>query len=210
MVGFAAADTFWETALQRAVPSDRLGRVASFDRLGSSCLRPFGYLLAGSAAIAFGLSATLRGASVALLVTVLAVALLVPAMRRLVPRPPGVTEFGARSSKLTTGHQTARQQLRRSSHGYATHSAAGWRVLGRPGHLDRRSSARRHRSGPAEGLFRADRERRLRRIHRSLQHRFRATAQFFPDAGGILPWALHRTAGSSAGRPGRQARGSEP
>lgn len=88
-LGFAAADAFWETALQRAVPAERLGRVAAFDRIGSSCLRPFGYLLAGSAAAVLGLPATLRAASAVLAVSVLAVALLVPSMRRLAQRPPG-------------------------------------------------------------------------------------------------------------------------
>lgn len=85
--GFAAADTFWETTLQRETPQDRLGRVAAFDRLGSSALRPFGYLLAGSAAAAVGRNVTLLGASVLLALTVPAILAFVPRVRRLTNTP---------------------------------------------------------------------------------------------------------------------------
>ncbi|MFC0863943.1 MFS transporter [Sphaerimonospora cavernae] len=81
--GFAAADAFWETTLQRETPKDRLGRVAAFDRIGSSCLRPFGYLLAGSAAASVGQDGTLRGAALLLAISIAAVVVLVPQVRRL-------------------------------------------------------------------------------------------------------------------------------
>jgi hypothetical protein len=100
-LGFAAADAFWETALQREAPRDRLGRVAAFARIGSSCLRPFGYLLAGSAVAVLGLPATLRTASAVLVLSVVAVLLLVPSVRRLVNRAAGpvhITEPALASS----------------------------------------------------------------------------------------------------------------
>jgi len=81
--GFAAADAFWETTLQRETPQDKLGRVAAFDRIGSSCLRPFGYLIAASVAAAAGQQHTLRGASLLLALSVPTVLLAVPQIRRL-------------------------------------------------------------------------------------------------------------------------------
>lgn len=81
--GFASADTLWETTLQRETPRDRLSRVAAFDRIGSSCLRPFGYLLAGSAAATLGQNATLRGSSVLLALSIPVVLLLAPQIREM-------------------------------------------------------------------------------------------------------------------------------
>ncbi len=49
MIGFGL-DIFiilWETLLQEFVPGDKLGRVNSMDQLGSLCLLPVGYALAG-------------------------------------------------------------------------------------------------------------------------------------------------------------------
>jgi DHA3 family tetracycline resistance protein-like MFS transporter len=44
----------WTSALQDLVPSERLGRVASIDALGSSALEPVGYIAAGAAADQIG------------------------------------------------------------------------------------------------------------------------------------------------------------
>lgn len=38
---------YWHTALQRAIPADRLGVVLSVDQVGSFGLEPFGYAVAG-------------------------------------------------------------------------------------------------------------------------------------------------------------------
>ncbi|MCX5247143.1 MFS transporter [Streptomyces sp. NBC_00201] len=101
--GFAAADAFWETTLQREIPQDRLGRVAAFDRIGSSCLRPFGYLIAGSAAAAAGQHATLRGASLLLALSVPVVVLLVPQVRRLRNRPDTTVDGSEPLETAATG-----------------------------------------------------------------------------------------------------------
>ena len=81
--GFAAADTFWATTLQRETPQEQLGKVAAFDAVGSSFLRPFGYLLAASMAAAVGESTTLRGASLLLVASVPLALLLAPEIARM-------------------------------------------------------------------------------------------------------------------------------
>jgi MFS family permease len=80
------ASTLYFTALQEHVPERSLSRVASYDWMGSTVLRPVGYALAGPVAAALGVRATLVGAAV---LTVLAQAVMVslPAVRSLA-RPP--------------------------------------------------------------------------------------------------------------------------
>ncbi|EFH88918.1 MFS transporter [Ktedonobacter racemifer] len=45
--GFGMHGVIWLTILQELVPSDKLGRVSSIDILGSFCLIPLGYTIAG-------------------------------------------------------------------------------------------------------------------------------------------------------------------
>lgn len=45
--GLAAANLIWVTLMQQQIPRHFLGRVSSLDLLGSFCLVPLGYLLAG-------------------------------------------------------------------------------------------------------------------------------------------------------------------
>jgi MFS family permease len=54
----------WSTALHRHVPPERLARLTAYDALGSFALIPAGVALAGPAADAFGMEATLLGAAV--------------------------------------------------------------------------------------------------------------------------------------------------
>ena len=52
--GFAAGNTYWQTALQQNVPEHALSRISSFDWLGSVALNPIGYALIGPLAAAIG------------------------------------------------------------------------------------------------------------------------------------------------------------
>ena len=45
--GISVFSVIWDTVLQELVPADKLGRVSSVDLLGSFCLQPVGFLLAG-------------------------------------------------------------------------------------------------------------------------------------------------------------------
>jgi MFS family permease len=45
--GISVFGVIWDTVLQEMVPADKLGRVSSVDLLGSFCLQPVGFLLAG-------------------------------------------------------------------------------------------------------------------------------------------------------------------
>jgi hypothetical protein len=94
-IGLAAAvsfgcgllgNTIWEATLQRHVPGDVLARVSSYDWLISLIFTPLGFALAGPAADAIGLDATLLAAA-ALLVTVHLAVLLVPGVRNLRDAP---------------------------------------------------------------------------------------------------------------------------
>jgi MFS family permease len=57
------ANTFWETTLQRGVPGERLSRVAAYDWMGSTALRPVGLALIGPLAVAVGTEPLLLGIS---------------------------------------------------------------------------------------------------------------------------------------------------
>ena len=84
-LGFGAtsfSNALWFTALQERIPREALSRVSSYDWLGSLALQPVGYALAGPAAGAFGISATLVGAA-AVQVTVSVGAAFTPAIRAL-------------------------------------------------------------------------------------------------------------------------------
>jgi len=72
-------EVLWDTALQRHVPPGLLSRITSYDLLGSFALGPLGLALAGPAAAAAGLAATLTGAGL-----LLAAASVVPLLSRAV------------------------------------------------------------------------------------------------------------------------------
>lgn len=46
--------TIWVTMLHEIVPNEKLGHVASIDLLGSFCLQPLGFAIAGFVADSFG------------------------------------------------------------------------------------------------------------------------------------------------------------
>jgi MFS family permease len=62
-VGNEIFGLLWHTTMQQEIPPDKLSRVYSYDALGSIGLVPLGYALAGPAAEAFGVRATLWGAA---------------------------------------------------------------------------------------------------------------------------------------------------
>ena len=80
--GLTVFNTIFETTVQRHVPSESLSRVASIDWVMSGALQPFGFALAGSAAVAFGLGPTLLGSTLWIL-TSTAVVLSIPSVRNL-------------------------------------------------------------------------------------------------------------------------------
>jgi hypothetical protein len=75
-------NALWETALQQHVPPAALSRVSAYDWFGSMAFAPIGLVVAGPAAAAFGVSATLWVTAIG----IVAMALLVvatPSVRRL-------------------------------------------------------------------------------------------------------------------------------
>jgi hypothetical protein len=87
----------WMVALARAIPPDRLARVASYDALGSLMAMPLGALAVGPVSVAIGVPGTQFGA--AALIGVVSLLCLIPRGIRatlaadLAPdRPPGTPE----------------------------------------------------------------------------------------------------------------------
>jgi MFS family permease len=72
--GFSLLIIWWETALARHIPPGALSRVSAWDWMGSLALMPFGYLLAGPLAAAFG-ARTVLGVGSALGLVLLAAGL---------------------------------------------------------------------------------------------------------------------------------------
>lgn len=69
-------NVLWEGTLQRAIPPERLSRVSAYDQLGSFCLLPLGYALAGPLALLAGASGALwLGGILILLLTLLLLAM---------------------------------------------------------------------------------------------------------------------------------------
>jgi hypothetical protein len=85
-VGNEIFGLLWHTTMQQEIPADKLSRVYSYDALGSIGLVPLGYALAGPAADAFGVRATLWGAA-AIGMGVTLLVLLVRDVRTLERRP---------------------------------------------------------------------------------------------------------------------------
>ena len=81
------AFTLWETSLQEHVPARALSRVSSYDYLTSAGMIPLGNVLAGAAAAAYGVHASLVAMSVVGVLVSVGIAT-VPAVRRL---PRGAT-----------------------------------------------------------------------------------------------------------------------
>jgi MFS family permease len=93
-VGNEIFGLLWHTTMQQEIPPDKLSRVYSYDALGSVGLVPLGYALAGPAAEAFGVRATLWGAaaiSVAVTLAVLLVRDVRTLERRTTPIPSPAT-----------------------------------------------------------------------------------------------------------------------
>jgi MFS family permease len=89
-VGNEMFGLLWHTTMQQEIPPDKLSRVYSYDALGSIGLVPLGYALAGPAAEAFGVRATLWGAaaiSVGVTLAVLLVRDVRTLERRVMPSP---------------------------------------------------------------------------------------------------------------------------
>ncbi len=87
-LGFAGAsfsNALWFTALQQRIPREALSRVSSYDWLGSLVFQPAGYALAGPAAAAIGIPATLIASAAVQASACIGVAL-TPAVRGLQAR----------------------------------------------------------------------------------------------------------------------------
>jgi hypothetical protein len=80
--GFAAGNTFWQTALQQNVPEHALSRISSFDWLGSIAFNPLGYALIGPLAAAIGTTQALVVCGVTNLLAAVGV-VFVPSVRRI-------------------------------------------------------------------------------------------------------------------------------
>jgi MFS family permease len=84
--GMSLAGVIYETAFQRHVPDEVLSRVAAYDWMGSTALRPLGYAAVGPLAVAVGVGATLLAAA-GITVALMLGSLLVPAIRALTRDP---------------------------------------------------------------------------------------------------------------------------
>lgn len=81
-LGIEVFGVTWDLSLQENVPQDRLSRVYSYDAFGSLAAMPIGQLVAGPAALAFGVGPTLTAAA-ALVAGAAAVTAALPDVRRL-------------------------------------------------------------------------------------------------------------------------------
>ena len=88
-IGNEVFGLLWHTTMQQEIPAEKLSRVYSYDALGSIGLVPLGYALAGPAADAFGVRATLWGAAAIGVGVTLAVLLVrdVRTLERATPSP---------------------------------------------------------------------------------------------------------------------------
>ncbi|WP_079670586.1 MFS transporter [Mycobacteroides abscessus] len=81
---FSLSDIIWDSYLQLVTPNDRLGLVFSITSFGSAALRPFGYLVTGTVADAFGAPVTFAITAIGLLIsTSIALTLLLPIRKHL-------------------------------------------------------------------------------------------------------------------------------
>ena len=70
-VEMANVNIVWEGTLQRAIPPEMLSRVSAYDALGSFCLMPLGYVLAGPMALIFGTGGTLWLGAAAVMISIM-------------------------------------------------------------------------------------------------------------------------------------------
>jgi hypothetical protein len=82
----------WDAALQRHIPVSAIGRVTSYDLVGSFALAALGLLLAGPAAAAIGVAPALAGCAL-LIAGSGGAALTVASVRQLRTSPSGVTRL---------------------------------------------------------------------------------------------------------------------
>ncbi len=88
--GFEPFNVYWQTALQREIPADRIARVSSLDWMASLALLPVGMALTGPAVAAVGENTVLLVAAAVNVVGTIAV-LFVPGVKELrspSPSPP--------------------------------------------------------------------------------------------------------------------------
>lgn len=70
-IEMAHVNIVWESTLQRAIPPEMLSRVSAYDALGSFCLMPMGYVLAGPMALTFGTAGTLWLGAAAVMMSIM-------------------------------------------------------------------------------------------------------------------------------------------
>ena len=80
--GFAAGNTYWQTALQQNVPEHALSRISSFDWLGSVAFNPIGYALIGPLALSIGTTEALVVCGITNIFAAVGV-VFVPSVRRI-------------------------------------------------------------------------------------------------------------------------------
>jgi predicted MFS family arabinose efflux permease len=99
-LSIGVAGTLWETTLQRNVPREALSRVAAYDWMGSTALRPLGLAIVGPIATAVGVKETLLSAFALTMVSSITL-LLIPDMWRITDS--GVPEAAAVVADETLG-----------------------------------------------------------------------------------------------------------
>jgi hypothetical protein len=78
------SNTVWETTLQRRIPGEALARVASYDWFTAMTPVPIGFALVSPVSSAIGISATLWGAGIGIVIVIVSAALIsVPSVRCL-------------------------------------------------------------------------------------------------------------------------------
>jgi MFS family permease len=95
-IGWEPFSVYWQTAVQRTIPADTLGRVASLDWMATFAFMPLGMALTGPIAEVIGEQTLLIGAAGATVVICLGV-LLVPGVARF--RNPGPRAEAALASR---------------------------------------------------------------------------------------------------------------
>jgi len=81
-IGLTLFGTLWTTTMQREVPSEVLSRVSAYDWFGSLVFLPVGMAIVGPIAAACGITATIVGATV-LLVVLVGFTLMVPSVTKM-------------------------------------------------------------------------------------------------------------------------------
>jgi MFS family permease len=106
--GFSLLMVWWETALARHIPPGALSRVSAWDWMGSLALLPFGFLIAGPLAHAFG-ARTVLGVGSVIGLGLLALGLVPRATRELSDDDCRQPELELIPEARLSGEQFARQ-----------------------------------------------------------------------------------------------------